>query len=146
MSSPAACSPKTPRHVSSNHWPPARQRIAPSGATAIRLCRYSGANDKPRLALILSVVIHSPKRVGQLVAAFDRVPPPSPGASACPADDGSEIVAHLCYRSGHSVRIDVRLEGCGGFSNGDVEATGFGAQAQALVSELERLLSGRGVE
>ena len=145
-SSLAACSPKTPAQVSANPWPRARHRLAPTGARAVRLCRYSGLNDKPRLALIQSALIRSPKTVSRLVAEFDQVPPPSTRPVACPADDGSEIVAHLAYRSGHSVRIDVHLSGCGGFSNGDVGGAGSGERASALVSELERLLNGRGVK
>lgn len=40
---PAGCRVKPPSRISPSSWALARQRLAPTGASAIRLCRYSGS-------------------------------------------------------------------------------------------------------
>jgi len=83
--------------------------------------------------------------VRELVSQFDRLPPLR-GAVACPADDGSQIVALLAYPSGHRVTISVGLTGCELVTNGSVHRTALGmgsppAFGPQLVTQLERLVS-----
>jgi hypothetical protein len=138
---PAGCAAKAPARIPPNPWPAARAKLAPAGAQAIRLCRYSGANARPRLRLTRSVLIERRGTVGGLVRQFDRLPAPR-GTFACPFDDGSEIVALLAYPGGHAVTISVGLRGCNTVANGDVLRTATGRPGQpgpALLAQLERL-------
>jgi hypothetical protein len=144
---PALCSKKAPVRVPAQSWPPARRALAPIGASAIRLCRYSGLNARPRLALVSSRLVDSRRVVGRLVRDFDRLPRPARGVTACPDDDGSLIVALLVYPAGRVLTISVSLTGCEEVTNGRVNRTaeGFGsprAFGRQLIVELERLVGG----
>ena len=99
--------------------------LAPPGTGAIRLCRYSGLNAHPRLALVGSRLLDSRTIVDQLVTELDRLPALR-GAVACPADDGSQILALLAYPGGHQVSISVGLTGCALVTNGSVHRTAAG--------------------
>lgn len=144
---PATCSHKAPRTLPAERWIAARQRLAPSGAGAIRLCRYSGLNAHPRLTLVGSHLLTRPRLVGQLVSEFDQLPSLH-GAVACPADDGSQILARLAYPGGRDVMISVGLAGCETVTNGSVHRTAAGmgsppAFGPQLVTQLERLAGRR---
>ena len=143
----ADCYSKGPQHIADNVWPQARSQLAPTGASAIRLCRYSGVNVQTRLALVSSRLLQSPVLVRELVSEFGRLPPLR-GAVACPADDGSQIVALLAYPRGHRVTISVGLTGCELVTNGSVHRAALGmgtppAFGPQLVAQLKRLVSGR---
>jgi hypothetical protein len=130
--------------VPAQRWSAARRQLAPAGATAIRLCRYSGLNAHPRLMLLDSRVLESRSLVQQLVSEFDRLPSPT-GAVACPADDLSQILAVLAYPARHQVTITVGLTGCALVTNGSVHrsAAGIGSPrpfGPQLVAQLERLV------
>jgi hypothetical protein len=62
------------------------------------------------------------------VRQFNELPPFPPGAFACPADDGSQIVGLLAYPNGKRVTVAFELTGCQGVRNGDVVrlANGYG--------------------
>jgi hypothetical protein len=80
-----------------------------------------------------------------LVGEFDRLPPPPPGAVACPNDDGSQIVALLAYRGDRAVTITVGLTGCVAVTNGSLQRTAAGmgsppAFGPQLVAQLKRLV------
>ena len=145
--SPAATCPRhTPGHIPGNSWILARHVLAPPGPKTIRLCRYSGLNDHPRLVLRRTVTIRAKGLVRQLVDEFDALPS-FRGAVACSVDDGSEIVALLAYPAGRAVMISVGLRGCELVTNGSVYrmAATIGSspisRAQ-LVAQLERLTAG----
>ena len=70
---PAACSARAPAALGAEQWSAARHVLAPSGAGAIRLCRYSGLNAHPRLTLVGSRLLDSRSGVHQLVTEFDRL-------------------------------------------------------------------------
>jgi len=145
---PARCSPKAVLSVPAERWSAAREELAPAGATAIRLCRYSSLNARPRLTLVSSRLLKSPAVVRELVGEFDRLPPTPPGAVACPNDDGSQIVALLAYPGDRTVTITVGLTGCVAVTNGSVQRTAAGigsppAFGPQLVAQLERLVGGR---
>lgn len=141
---PAPCSTKPPSRVPVELWSAARTELAPPGASAIRLCRYSGLNAHPRLTLVGSRLLESRRLVQQLVSEFDRLPSLT-GAVACPADDLSQVLAVLTYPAGHQVTITVGLTGCALVTNGSVHrsAAGIGSPrpfGPQLVAQLERLI------
>lgn len=113
----------------------------------MRLCRYSGLNAHPRLALVGSRLLTSRTIVRQLVRGLDRLPSLH-GAVACPEDDGSEILARLTYPGGQRVSISVGLTGCALVTNGSVHRTAAGlgtprAFGPQLVDRLKQLVSPR---
>ncbi len=141
---PAPCATKAPSRVPAPRWSAARAKLAPPNPSAIRLCRYSGLNAHPRLTLVGSRLLDSRSAVQQLVSEFDRLPSLT-GAVACPADDGSQILAALTYPAGHEVTITVGLTGCDLVTNGSVHrsAAGIGSPrpfGPQLVAELEHLV------
>ena len=116
----------------------------PSRPTAIRLCRYSGGNDRPSGKLVRGRLIVNRAVVIPLVREFNRLPPVPSGVIACPGDDGSEVVALFAYPHGRRVAVALKKTGCEGVTNGDFEdiADGFGRAAQfgpQLVAKLQRL-------
>ncbi len=120
-------------------------QLAPPGASEIRLCRYSGLNARPRLALVSSRLLESQELIRQLLSEFDRLPSIR-GVTACPMDDGSQILALLAYPGGRKLSISVGLTGCALVTNGSVHrtASGFGsppAFGRQLIDVLEQLLS-----
>jgi hypothetical protein len=114
---PARCSRHEPDAVAPSAWRATRHVLAPRGATAVRLCRYSGLNGHPRLRLVRGVKRTRPRLVRRIVRRLDALQSPH-GAYSCPADDGSEIVVHLAYRGGRRLTVDVGLTGCRIASNG----------------------------
>lgn len=144
---PAACSHKASASLPAEGWSAARRQLAPRGVGAIRLCRYSGLNAHPRLTLVGSALLTRPGLVGQLVSEFDRLPSLH-GAVACPADDGSQILARLAYPGDRDLLISVGLTGCETVTNGSVHRTAAGmgsptAFGPQLVTQLERLAGRR---
>jgi hypothetical protein len=129
--------------VPSNTWSQARAQLAPAGATAIRLCRYTGVNAHPPRSLVRSTLLTSRTTVTGLVQNFDRLRSVT-GTFSCPVDDGSEIIAALAYPHGRAVTISVGLRGCQRVTNGAIQRTASGTNGQpgpALVAQLERLTS-----
>lgn len=134
---PAGCARRSPVRLRAESWSLARRELAPAGARAIRLCRYSGLNRHRRLALVRSVALSAPGLVGELVREFDELPSQQPGtAIVCPTDDSSQIVALLAYPGGRVVTIAVHLRGCEPVTNGSVDRAAAGKE---LVPQLERL-------
>ncbi|MGA2924851.1 MAG: hypothetical protein ABSG43_02465 [Solirubrobacteraceae bacterium] len=142
---PAPCSAKAPVSVPAERWSAARGELAPAGASAIRLCRYSGLNAHPRLTLAGSRLLVSRSLVQQLVSEFARLPSLS-GAVACPNENLSQILALLSYPAGQQVTISVGLTGCALVTNGSVHRTAAGigmppAFGPQLVAQLEQLVA-----
>ena len=146
---PAPCSKRSPASIARNGWSPPHVVLAPAGASAVRLCRYSGLNAHPPLTLARAALHTSPSLVRRLVREFDRLPALGPGVLVCPFDDGSEIVALLSYPDRHAVAISVGLLGCATVSNGNLHrtASGIGSPRRLgtqLLVELEHLTGYRG--
>jgi hypothetical protein len=144
---PARCSERAPARLPAERWAAAREQLAPLGASAIRLCRYSWRNAHHPLTLVSSRLLASPTLMGQLVNEFDRLPSLQ-GAVACPNDDGSQVLALLAYPDGREDSIGVDLSGCALVTNGSVHryAAGFGSGPDLgprLINQLEQLLSQR---
>lgn len=130
--------------IPANSWSLARRELAPPGASGIGLCRYSGLDEHPQLALIRSVVLDAPSLVGELVREFDELGSLEGGTYSCPSENGSEIDVLLAYASGHGVAIAVDLSGCLGVRNGDVDRTTYGVGSRPtvgphLLRQLEQL-------
>ena len=130
---PARCSPHPPAHVKPSAWKATRHVIAPHGASAVRLCRYSGLGDTPG-ALLRDVEVTRPKVVRRLVRRLDALPPAA-GMYACPNDDGRQVVAHFAYPDGHHLTVAVGLSGCRIATNGRLA----GIATPALLRQLRRL-------
>ncbi len=143
---PPRCSHKESQ-VSPPRWPAAEHKLAPTGASEIRLCRYSSLNSQPPLTLEHARLLDRAGLVAQLVRRFDGLPR-APRGVFCPADDGSEILALVSYPNGRQVQISVALTGCEGVTNGSVNRTAAGyarhpRRGPRLLAQLERLVDGR---
>ncbi len=135
---PARVLPDVPR----NGWAAAREELAPKGASALRLCRYAGANAPSALKLARSRLVTDPSLLTHLVDELDALPPFPDLPFACPMDDGSQILALLRYPHGQSVTVAFDETGCNRVTNGDVVriANGYGnAVGPRLVAELKSL-------
>jgi hypothetical protein len=143
---PPGCLHAAPAHLPAERWSPARKRLAPPGANMIELCRYEALNAPPPLVVDRMRLLRGARVVSGLVHQFDMLPLPPPGPTACPNEDGSQIIALLGYPDGHAVTISVGLTGCEAVTNGTVSRTAFGfgsprAFGPQLVSHLKRLLA-----
>jgi hypothetical protein len=140
---PRACPASGPSKLASPSWPAAKSKLVPAGASALRLCRYAGLNATPRLALLDQTLVQQHKHVARLVGELDALVPFPPGAFACPADDGSQILVLASYPAHHQLRVSVALTGCGTATNGSVISTtanaGNNPHGPKLLAQLKRL-------
>lgn len=138
-----------PQHAQSypsDPAPAAQTQLVPSGAAWLLVCRYRGLNDpSPTYANTLggTAIISDPARVAsltnQLNAMAQLVASPGTGAEACPADDGSSIVALFSYAYGTPDAVMIRPTGCSAASNGYLAVGLASAPGQQLVSSLDAL-------
>jgi len=136
---PAGCLARTPVEPAPNSWPPARSELAPPGASAIRLCRYSPLDNHSAPNLVASALVTRPATIRALASDLDELKRFS-GAVFCPNDNGSAITLTLGYPSGHSVFIRVGLTGCQAVSNGSVTRTAAtSAAGRSLLATIEAL-------
>jgi hypothetical protein len=98
-------------------WPPARRRVLPPGASAVRICRYLGLNTRHPGGLGQSVVITRPREIQRLAGELNHLRLGSLGAK-CPADDASIIIILASYPHQRTLTIQVDLRGCNDVSNG----------------------------
>jgi hypothetical protein len=146
---PPACLHRAPSRLAAELWRPARRTLAPAGASSILLCRYGGLNARPPLTLDRMRLLRAPGLIKELIRQLDRLPAPPKGPTACPADDGSQIVALLGYSGGRTVPVSIGLSGCETVTNGTVARTAFGfgsppAFGPQLLRHLKRLLANGG--
>jgi hypothetical protein len=139
------CPSTGPQGVSTNPWSEAHHAMAPAGAQILILCRYNGLNSHPPLSLVVSRRV-GPKARRQLISDFDALKAlRGVGPIACPADNGSEVVAEFAYAGGHSVEIATRLRGCQPVTNGDINRLaanidGKNPAGPRLIALLKRLI------
>ena len=141
---PDRCPARGPASGPKNSWSATRDKLAPVGATAIRLCRYDGLNAKPRLKFVSANLITTSKQVGELITQFDALKQLRGATTSCPSDDASQILALISYGDRHQVRISVALTGCSRVTNGNLSRTaanfaGRNPQGPKLVEQLRRL-------
>ena len=101
-------------------------RLLPPGQpTAGLRCRYDGLNGHPwhlvaarRLTALAA---------GQAARSMARIPLSHPDGHVvnCPMDDGSAEVLALAYPGRPDVDLWIKLNGCGGVSNGYISAAGW---------------------
>jgi hypothetical protein len=143
---PALC-PSAPQYVTrANPWAKARRTLAPAGATAMRLCRYNGANGSRSLKLRRSRLVTESTTIAKVAGEFNALPRlPSGAAFSCPVDVGSQILVLFVYPNRQRVTIAVDLTGCQEVTNGDIKAIadGYGKRlvGARLSADLKRLTS-----
>ncbi|MGH2895996.1 MAG: hypothetical protein ACRDPM_22385 [Solirubrobacteraceae bacterium] len=115
---PGRCPGTAPTPLPAERWARARDQIAPPGATAVRLCRYSGTSAK----LITSRLIKTRSVIEKLASDFNALSPAT-GAIACPAGNLAQILALLAYPGPKSVSISTQLTGCQTATNGSITRT-----------------------
>jgi hypothetical protein len=136
----SAPSPRCPAKVAAakpTNNPAGSSALVPSRPTRLVLCRYTGLNDQPPMALAYSVRIKRAGRVRDLGRKLDTLPERPDGTSACPSGDGSAIAARFSYKKAAPVTVVVQLGGCGDVTNGRVHRTSMGAES--LVERLKAL-------
>jgi hypothetical protein len=134
---PPLCHTKAPQSVAPNSWEPTKTQLAPSGAGAIRLCRYDLQRKIAR-----GTLLRRRAWVGKLVREFNVLRPMPSGVVACPADLRLMVVALLAYPDGHTVTISVDESGCQVVTNGNLIRTTAVAPplfGPKLLKELEHL-------
>jgi hypothetical protein len=127
VSIPAACATKSPlRRLPHEGRTAIPRALAPPGAVAVRLCRYSGYNERPRLALVGSRLIEDPRTIPRFVSELSDLPrrPRVVNFGCSPGD--AQIVALLAYPGSQRVTIWVQVQGCRTVSNGSQYREGGG--------------------
>jgi hypothetical protein len=101
-----------------------RQLLPPGQPTAGLRCRYDGLNGHP-WHLVAARRLTAPA-AGQVAGSMARLSLSHTGGGAvnCPMDDGSAEVLALAYPGHPDVDLWVKLNGCGGVSNGYITARG----------------------
>jgi hypothetical protein len=103
------------------------RRLLPPGPPAAGLrCRYDGINGHPwRLVASQRLTAPAARQAARSMAARP-LSHTDGGSVACPADDGSAEVLALAYPGRPGIDLWIKLNGCGGVSNGHI-ATGGGS-------------------
>ena len=102
------------------------RRLLPPGPPVAGLrCRYDGANGHPwRLVAARRLTAPAARQAARSMAR--RPLSHTDGGSVnCPADDGSAEVLALAYRGGSDIDLWIKLNGCGGVSNGHITTGGL---------------------
>lgn len=110
--------------------PGAEGQLVPPDVRAVLLCRYNGLPEpgsiQPGFGLVAEHRVRRRSQAAQLAAELDALPAPAPGATACPADTGSAIVAYFSYASVPGDPVTIGLNGCQTASNGRLTRFGDG--------------------
>jgi hypothetical protein len=101
-----------------------RRLLPPGQPTAGLRCRYDGLNGHP-WHLVAAKRLTTPA-ARQVARSMARLPLSHPASEVvnCPADDGSAELLALAYPGRTDVDLWVKLNGCGGVSNGYITAGG----------------------
>jgi hypothetical protein len=110
----------------------------PGHPAAVLLCRYSGLNGHPQLALIRSRAITDITTVADLAHELNALPPPSPGAVNCPADFADAVLMFFLYAHGPGDPVSVGLSGCQDVANGHLHRLA-GMARSPLPGDVQRL-------
>jgi hypothetical protein len=115
-------------------------QLVPSGATALRLCRYRGLNPAATaLRLRSSRVVTNNAEVASTALALNRLPREQ-AVIHCPMDNGSAILASFSYAHSPAVVLHIGLSGCVTVTGAYLPArTAAGPAGARLVGRLEQL-------
>lgn len=116
----------------------AQRALVPGHPVVVLVCRYSGLNGHPRLALIRSRAITDAATVAHLAHDLNALPPPSPGALNCPADFANAVLMFFSYAHGPGDPVSVGLSGCQDVANGHLHRLAGMARSR-IPGQLERL-------
>jgi hypothetical protein len=109
----------------------------------VLLCRYRGVNPNPDAAATLTTArrIRRLAAVRRLAHEFNalRSVQPGGGVIACPADDGSKVIAFFRYPSAPDDPVTVNLRGCRSVTNGQVVRSALIDPGQKLLRHIEKL-------
>ncbi len=131
---PAAC--PTSAHLPSNSWAATKSRLLPSGAVALRICRYTPGKTRG-VALRGSHLLTNSTQIAKDTRILDALPG-GHGTIACPVDNGSRVLLLAAYKSGRRASVSFQLSGCLTATNGHVLALANPA-GQILAKELTAL-------
>jgi hypothetical protein len=141
----APAAPRCPAHsiatVAPNSWTPARRKLLPAGAGALRLCRYNGLVGTSRPKLAGSREISSAAQIAQLTHDLDALPPYPKLALPCPLDNGAQVDVLAAFPGAQRVTVSYDSTGCNRVTNGDVVSIANGYKDEALAARLRRELS-----
>ena len=112
------------RHTAKSHEPDADQRMVPTGATQVLLCRYHGYPLDRYQHLTAARLVVTGATVRTLVRGLNASYAFPEGLVLCERDDGSKAVAFFRYPDGREVAITVGLMGCMRVSNGRLAKQG----------------------
>jgi hypothetical protein len=91
--------------------------LVPFDPVNLRLCHYGGLNAQPRLGLLGTFLDTNAAEVQGYEHQFNQLPPFPTGASHCPNDDGSALVA-IFSAANQAIRVQASLTGCRPVTNG----------------------------
>jgi hypothetical protein len=133
---PAAC--PTSGRLPSNSWAATKSRLLPSGAVALRICRYTPGKTRG-YALRGSHLLTSSTQIAKDTRILDALPR-AHGTTACPLGNESMVLLVAAYKSGRRVSVSFQLSGCLTATNGHVSVLALASPAgQALAKELTAL-------
>jgi len=140
---PPRCPSVVPSSVRPSHWAATRQTLAPPGAGAIRLCRYSGAIRSGPITgrLVSRRLLERPSLLAALTSDLDELPPIPNPPPPCPFIPADQVLALLAYPGGQRVRVLVPLAGsCAVVTNGSISRfTDEDVASTQLIAELDQL-------
>jgi hypothetical protein len=134
---PLTCS-RSDRRTPPSKAPGAQRAVVPGHPQAVLLCRYSGLNGHPRLALIRSRAITNTATVAHLADELNALPKQA-GAINCPADFGDAVMAWFQYSAGPGDPVQVGLSGCQDVTNGHLNRSAGPAQS-SVAGEIDALI------
>lgn len=116
----------------------ARSSLVPGHPEAVLLCRYSGLNGRPRLALVRARTVTDPDTIRRLAHELDALPTAGSGVINCPADFADSVIAYFVYATPEPDPVTVDLSGCQAVGNGHGQRLA-GMARSPIASQLEVL-------
>ena len=102
-----------------------RRLLPPGQPTAGLRCRYDGLNGHPWRLVAAQRLTTPAARQAATSMAHRPLSHTDGGSVNCPEDDGSAQVLALAYRGRPDIDLWIKLNGCGGVSNGHITTGGL---------------------
>jgi hypothetical protein len=115
--------------------------VLPARARRVRLCSYEPAGKHQRIRLTGQTLVRRHRAIRKLTRRLNALPEPSPGATACPFDDGSKVLALASYRHHRHAAVEIKLRGCQTVTNGHLTRRALAAHGPGprLLHQVQRL-------